>query len=202
MYEINELLEQVRDGRPMHWYGLYDTKAGVFVYSSFTDEPKSRWDGDGPVETFDGGFYWEFLWGSGRYIALFVELDGDCMEDVVDAELRRRPKNMRCKTCRWFVPVTRDWGQCVRRAPTEDGFPAVYEISWCGEYEAPESVLEDVLFDELEGVVSQDERFWILAVKKKCGGCIASGRRCPYISIRRCPKLQKVVVEMSGSEGL
>jgi hypothetical protein len=40
-----------------------------------------------------------------------------------------------CKTCRFYVPKTKDIGRCRRNAPTMDGFPVVYpDVDFCGNH--------------------------------------------------------------------
>jgi len=68
-----------------------------------------------------------------------------------------RPKNERCKDCRWFIAIrdsftTDDIGWCVRSAPTtysipegrperrQACWPSVDREEWCGEFEpSPDS---------------------------------------------------------------
>lgn len=68
-----------------------------------------------------------------------------------------RMDGMRCKTCIWFEPKTPggagselrdapppkhvDLGRCRRRAPTMDGFPAVFVNDWCGDHKLDENKL-------------------------------------------------------------
>jgi hypothetical protein len=57
-----------------------------------------------------------------------------------------RAKNMRCDSCMWFalksvsrhetIPVL---GRCRRRAPTLNGYPAVYLSDWCGDHKMDEA---------------------------------------------------------------
>lgn len=62
---------------------------------------------------------------------------------------RCRSTGMRCRTCMFFVvkedPKKRDrdsergnLGRCRRHAPTMSGFPAVFEIDWCGDHRLDE----------------------------------------------------------------
>lgn len=65
---------------------------------------------------------------------------------------------MKCATCMWFVekaypPVDRatpdadipsvkygnQIGRCRRRAPTMNGFPAVFQTDWCGDHKVDET---------------------------------------------------------------
>lgn len=63
---------------------------------------------------------------------------------------RHRAIGMRCGTCMFFVAkkaeVERDanavlgeLGRCRRHAPTMSGFPAVYEMDWCGDHKLDEN---------------------------------------------------------------
>ena len=65
---------------------------------------------------------------------------------------RGRNVGMRCRTCMWWVekrPAFADTlktetaaarlGRCRRRAPTLNGWPAVYETDWCGDYKIDEA---------------------------------------------------------------
>lgn len=58
-----------------------------------------------------------------------------------------RSRGMRCSSCVWFVakmPGTQKitdrglLGRCRRRAPTLNGFPAVFESDWCGDHKIDE----------------------------------------------------------------
>jgi len=67
-----------------------------------------------------------------------------------------RSDGMRCKTCMWFAakaasltvplvvthvngkPTRGRLGRCRRRAPTMNGFPAVFETDWCGDHKLDE----------------------------------------------------------------
>jgi hypothetical protein len=74
-----------------------------------------------------------------------------CEKARVEADpWKHRSKGMRCKTCMWFVakkppacqadpiPVI-DLGRCRRRAPTMDGYPAVFVNDWCGDHKIDEN---------------------------------------------------------------
>lgn len=68
---------------------------------------------------------------------------------------KHRQKNMRCTTCMYFVVkakpqgevadtlaetgVTGQLGRCRRHAPTMKGFPAVFELDWCGDHKLDET---------------------------------------------------------------
>lgn len=54
--------------------------------------------------------------------------------------------NMRCVTCIYWVPKGEirpekigNLGRCRRRAPTLDGWPAVYDMDWCGDHKLDEN---------------------------------------------------------------
>ena len=59
-----------------------------------------------------------------------------------------RSERMRCRTCMWFVqklapnpidPATGMLGRCRRNCPTMQGFPAVFEMDWCGNHKLDEN---------------------------------------------------------------
>lgn len=55
-----------------------------------------------------------------------------------------RSEGMRCRTCMWFVAKSTGdhrgaLGRCRRRAPTLDGYPAVFEVDWCGDHKLDEA---------------------------------------------------------------
>lgn len=66
-----------------------------------------------------------------------------------------RSAGMKCQTCMWFVEknvslekaglghfeVTGKIGRCRRRAPTLNGFPAVFGTDWCGDHKLDETKL-------------------------------------------------------------
>jgi hypothetical protein len=54
-----------------------------------------------------------------------------------------RSAGLRCHTCMFFVvksaepqplPPSGALGRCRRHAPTLGGYPAVYEMDWCGDH--------------------------------------------------------------------
>ena len=49
-----------------------------------------------------------------------------------------RSQNMKCVTCMWFVLKSGIIGRCRRRAPTMNGYPAVYNAGWCGDHKVDE----------------------------------------------------------------
>jgi hypothetical protein len=53
---------------------------------------------------------------------------------------KHRSQGMRCDTCYFYVPKgeTR-LGRCRRRAPTLNGWPAVYDSDWCGDHKLDEN---------------------------------------------------------------
>lgn len=58
-------------------------------------------------------------------------------EEPAEDNWRHRSATMRCQTCIYYVPkghVDSTLGRCRRRAPTLDGWPAVYETDWCGDH--------------------------------------------------------------------
>uniref|UniRef100_A0A6H1ZWD0 Uncharacterized protein n=2 Tax=viral metagenome TaxID=1070528 RepID=A0A6H1ZWD0_9ZZZZ len=60
-----------------------------------------------------------------------------------DDPWRHRSKGMKCRTCMFFVrkfsPVpAKPLGRCRRRAPTMNGYPAVFLDDWCGDHKIDE----------------------------------------------------------------
>lgn len=55
-----------------------------------------------------------------------------------------RTKGMRCSTCMWYVEKANRLGRCRKRAPTLDGYPAVYEHDWCGDHKLDEGRVAEV----------------------------------------------------------
>ena len=61
-----------------------------------------------------------------------------------------RSVGMRCRTCMFFVEkqaaslpkLTHAFGRCRRRAPTMNGYPAVFDHDWCGDHKLDENKLE------------------------------------------------------------
>ena len=58
-----------------------------------------------------------------------------------------RSKGIACGTCMWFVPKRvgeqpTEIGRCRRRAPTLNGWPAVFDSDWCCDHKLDESKLE------------------------------------------------------------
>ncbi len=60
---------------------------------------------------------------------------------------KHRSMGMLCGTCMWFVrkepakEATKIVGRCRRRAPTHDGYPAVFIDDWCGDHKIDEAKL-------------------------------------------------------------
>jgi len=60
---------------------------------------------------------------------------------------KHRSKGMVCATCMWSVIKYADGqpilasklGRCRRRAPTMNGYPAVFENDWCGDHKLDEN---------------------------------------------------------------
>jgi hypothetical protein len=63
--------------------------------------------------------------------------------DTSEDNWAHRATGMRCHTCMFFVvkmtepgplPPSGALGRCRRHAPTLGGYPAVYEMDWCGDH--------------------------------------------------------------------
>ena len=59
---------------------------------------------------------------------------------------KHRAQGMRCRTCMWFVRKagsngTGELGRCRRRAPTMNGYPAVFTHDWCGDHKLDEEAV-------------------------------------------------------------
>ena len=64
---------------------------------------------------------------------------------------KHRDKNMRCRTCIYFVPKKRHRpltseieqaiGRCRRNAPTMNGWPVLFANDWCGAHKLDEEAL-------------------------------------------------------------
>ncbi len=62
---------------------------------------------------------------------------------------QHRSIGMVCTTCMWFAEKVADpvaleeirFGRCRRRAPTMNGYPAVYGTDWCGDHKMDENKL-------------------------------------------------------------
>jgi len=75
-----------------------------------------------------------------------------CPPELADTKdpWKHRSQGMVCATCMWCVMKTRDpgahpagnkSGRCRRRAPTMNGYPAVFENDWCGDHKLDENKL-------------------------------------------------------------
>jgi hypothetical protein len=60
---------------------------------------------------------------------------------------KHRDQGMRCGSCMWWVEKVPDYerepgemkiGRCRRHAPTLNGWPAVYDMDWCGDHKLDE----------------------------------------------------------------
>ena len=66
-----------------------------------------------------------------------------------DDPWKHRATRMICKTCIWHVEkaisqeaaTSSHVGRCRRRAPTMNGYPAVFETDWCGDHKIDENKL-------------------------------------------------------------
>lgn len=57
-----------------------------------------------------------------------------------------RSKGMRCTTCMWFAEKSGSkvpFGRCRKRAPTLDGYPAVFGSDWCGDHKLDETKITE-----------------------------------------------------------
>ena len=59
---------------------------------------------------------------------------------------KHRSTGMKCETCMWFaVKMAGDkpaaLGRCRRRAPTMNGYPAVFLTDWCGDHKLNEEAI-------------------------------------------------------------
>jgi hypothetical protein len=61
---------------------------------------------------------------------------------------KHRSSKMKCDSCMWYAekrPEKEDnassFGRCRRRAPTMNGFPAVFGTDWCGDHKVDENKL-------------------------------------------------------------
>jgi len=70
------------------------------------------------------------------------------MDEPIEDLWRDRSTGMRCKTCIYWVRKLReaptllghnDLGRCRRRAPATSGWPAVFEMDWCGDHKLNEN---------------------------------------------------------------
>ncbi len=58
---------------------------------------------------------------------------------------KHRSVGMVCETCMWFVlkEGSKRLGRCRKRAPTMDGYPAVFFNDWCGAHKLDETKLKE-----------------------------------------------------------
>ena len=63
---------------------------------------------------------------------------------------KHRSAGMRCSTCMWFASKVSalseegdisKLGRCRRRAPTMNGYPAVFLDDWCGDHKLNEDAI-------------------------------------------------------------
>lgn len=63
---------------------------------------------------------------------------------------KHRSKSMLCKTCMFFIVKKKDkefeqgsndnrLGRCRKNAPTISGWPAIFELDWCGNHKLDEN---------------------------------------------------------------
>lgn len=78
------------------------------------------------------------------------QLQQDAGQPLTFAEdpWQHRSTGMRCRTCVFFVVKVAEpstvahesaFGRCRRRAPTLNGFPAVFDHDWCGDHRLDEN---------------------------------------------------------------
>jgi hypothetical protein len=79
--------------------------------------------------------------------------DGCLSEDepIEEHDMQQhRSEGMRCSTCMWWVEQVDQglswwsWslGRCRKHAPRLEGWPAVYDIDWCGDHKLDEAKLK------------------------------------------------------------
>ncbi len=67
--------------------------------------------------------------------------------NIMSDPWKHRNESMCCRTCMWFlekVSTVEDdrgimFGRCRRRAPTMNGYPAVFGNDWCGDHKLDEN---------------------------------------------------------------
>lgn len=52
---------------------------------------------------------------------------------------KHRSEGMLCKTCMWYAEKSNKLGRCRKRAPTLNGYPAVFPTDWCGDHKLDET---------------------------------------------------------------
>ncbi len=70
-------------------------------------------------------------------------------DNITPDPWKNRNMSMKCRTCMWFVlkelatiyPAHDRLGRCRRRAPSMNGYPAVFETDWCGDHKLDETKL-------------------------------------------------------------
>ncbi len=70
-------------------------------------------------------------------------------DPLPDDPWKNRSRLMRCNSCMFFVFKRPDelggmltngfLGRCRRHAPTMSGYPAVFELDWCGDHKVDEN---------------------------------------------------------------
>lgn len=63
-------------------------------------------------------------------------------EQLPNDPWQRRSEGMRCRTCISFCRKQGPVGRCRRHAPTNRGFPVVFESDWCGDHRLDEDSLK------------------------------------------------------------
>lgn len=74
-------------------------------------------------------------------------IDDDARARTQDDNWKHRSEGMRCASCMWYVEKENGhhgFGRCRRRAPTMNGFPAVFATDWCGDHKLDENKLPEV----------------------------------------------------------
>lgn len=74
---------------------------------------------------------------------------GSTVAELPDDPWIHRSSGMRCRTCISYVPKATTampdergvLGRCRKHAPTMNGFPAVFEMDWCGDHKIDEEKL-------------------------------------------------------------
>lgn len=82
-------------------------------------------------------------------IVAVPETQGVEVVEVYEDNWKHRSAGMKCGTCMWWVEKTvieklrnnenPRLGRCRKRAPTLQGWPAVYEGDWCGDHKLDEN---------------------------------------------------------------
>lgn len=83
-------------------------------------------------------------WNRGRGLEPRYEVPPTPTVEEKDDPWVHRSTRMKCKSCMWFLlkEHTQDppseLGRCRRRAPTLNGYPAVFVTDWCGDHKMDE----------------------------------------------------------------